>query len=213
MSAVLHIADVCPLNLRYYWGINLPTPAMSETIAQWLDRLELGQYVDAFEENAIGLEHLPDLDHDILKEMGVRAAGHRMTILKAASDFDEPASSAAPQSSTELSPRTVQVSAGEAERRQLSVMFCDLVDSTALSERLDLEAYRELLGVYQDAARKAIECYDGYIARYMGDGLLVYFGYPMAHEEDADRAVRAGLEVVDAVCGLSAPVTSSYGCG
>jgi class 3 adenylate cyclase len=83
-------------------------------------------------------------------------------------------------------------------------MFCDLVGSTALSEQLDLEAYRELLGAYQDAARDAIGRYDGYIARYMGDGLLVYFGYPMAHEDDAERAVRAGLDVVETVSALSA---------
>ena len=165
---------------------------MSDKVARWLEELGLGQYAVTFEENAIGLEHLPDLDHETLKEIGIRAAGHRITILKAAAESAERASSATPRST------------GDPERRQLSVMFCDLMGSTALSEQLDLEAYRELLSAYQDAARKAIGDYDGYIARYMGDGLLVYFGYPTAHEDDAERAVRAGLDVVETVSALSA---------
>ena len=165
---------------------------MSDGIVQWLEGLGLGQYASDFEENAIGLEHLPDLDHDILKDIGVRAAGHRITILKAAA---QPSAS-----------RRVHTTAGEAERRQLSVMFCDLVGSTALSERLDLESYRELLAAYHDAAEQAIKRYDGYVARYMGDGLLVYFGYPTAHEDDAERAVRAGLDVVEMVTTLDISV-------
>jgi class 3 adenylate cyclase len=176
---------------------------MSDAISQWLERLGVAQYAEAFEQNAIGLEHLADLDHGILKEIGVCAVGHRMTILKAAAALTGSDSSAAPRLSAESAPSHGKDFPGEAEHRQLSVMFCDLVGSTALSQRLDLETYRELLRAYQVAARKAIECYDGYIARYMGDGLLAYFGYPSAHEDDPERAVRAGLEVVQTVSAVS----------
>lgn len=178
---------------------------MPVVITQWLEQLGLGKYAEAFDENAIGPEHLQDLDHDTLKEIGVHAVGHRLTILKAAAALDgaEPGTSAQPSMQSPAAPG--QTAASEAERRQLSVMFCDLVDSTALSEQLDLEKYRELLGAYHDATRKAIESYEGYIARYMGDGLLVYFGYPTAHEDDAERAVRAGLAAVESVGALSIP--------
>ena len=94
-------------------------------------------------------------------------------------------------------------SAVEAERRQLTIMFCDLVDSTGLSQRLDAEDVREIVESCRTAWRVAIERYDGYIARYMGDGVLVYFGYPLAHEDDAERAIRAGIGVVDATRRLS----------
>src|SRR5262249_61212530 len=86
-----------------------------------------------------------------------------------------------------------------AERRQLTVMFCDLVSSTALSARLDPEDYREVIAAYHRAVAKIIGEADGFVSRYMGDGVLVYFGYPQAHENDAERAVRAGLACVDAV--------------
>lgn len=97
--------------------------------------------------------------------------------------------------------------APDAERRQLTVMFCDLVGSTALAERLDPEELRELLAQYQDACGEVIQRYEGHIARYVGDGLLVYFGYPKAHEDDPQRAVRAGLGIVEAIQGLGAKLT------
>ena len=90
----------------------------------------------------------------------------------------------------------------EAERRQLTVMFCDLVGSTELSQKLDPEDLRNVNRAYQDACKAAIERYDGYVARYMGDGVLAYFGYPQAHEDDAERAIHAGLGVVDSVTGI-----------
>ena len=89
--------------------------------------------------------------------------------------------------------------APEAERRQLTVMFCDLVGSTSLSEQLDPEELRDVVRSYQESCAEVIDGHDGYIAQYLGDGLLVYFGYPLAHEDDARRAVRAGLEIVGAV--------------
>ena len=176
---------------------------MSNGVTEWLEQLGLGQYVQVFAENDIDLRSLPKLTEQDLKDLGV-SLGHRRVFQDAISTLgNQSFTSGAAPGSADVSASRPQ--AGQAERRQLSVMFCDLVGSTALSERLDLEAYRELLVVYQGAARKAIEGYDGYIARYMGDGLLVYFGYPIAHEDDAERAVRAGLDVVEAVSGLSAP--------
>ena len=147
-------------------------------IRQWLQSLELDQYAETFEENAIGWGHLADLDHEILKEIGVGVAGHRMTILKAASGLKaESESSSAPPPPEPTSPPLRAASSGDAERRQLTVMFCALVGSTGLSGSMDPEEYRELLAAYQSAASKSIRRYDGYITRYMGDGLLVYFGY------------------------------------
>lgn len=174
---------------------------MPVEVRQWLEQLGLGEYAEAFDENAIEPEHLGELNHETLKEIGVQPVGHRLTILKAAAALEETAL----QPSKDPAAEPAHSPASEAEHRQLSVMFCDLVDSTALSERLDLEKYRELLGAYHDATRKAIGSYEGYIARYMGDGLLVYFGYPTAHEDDAERAVRAGLAAVDAVGAIRIP--------
>ncbi len=98
----------------------------------------------------------------------------------------------------------------EAERRQLTVMFCDLVGSTALSSKLDPEDLREIITAFQDQCREAIDRYTGFIARYMGDGMLVYFGYPKAHEDDAERAVRAGLDIVRSMAELNAGIVKQY---
>ena len=99
-----------------------------------------------------------------------------------------------------IDPRPLTPDPQIGERRQLTVMFCDLVDSTALSEQLDPEEYGEVVRAYQHTSAAVIERFDGYIAQYLGDGLLVYFGYPQAHEDDAARAVRAGLEIIAAIC-------------
>ena len=104
-----------------------------------------------------------------------------------------------------------QGSASEVQRRQLTVLFCDLVDSTALARQLGPEDYRELVRAYQIACADAIQRFDGYIAQYLGDGLLVYFGYPQAHEDDAQRAVRAGLEILDAMAPLKAWLAADKG--
>src|SRR5215475_2125891 len=97
----------------------------------------------------------------------------------------------------QVTPAPLAPQAPEAERRQLTVMFCDLLDSTALARQLDPEELREVVRAYQVTCAKVIACFDGHIAQYLGDGLLVYFGYPLAHEDDAQRAVRAGLEMVE----------------
>ncbi len=169
-------------------------------LGTWLESLGLGDYAGTFDDNAIDAEVLPDLTDADLKELGI-PLGHRKKLLKAIAALHgrRPAAIA---NSEPTSPALEAPTKIDAERRQLSVMFCDLVGSTALSEQLDLEVYRELLSAYQSAARHAIERYDGYIARYMGDGLLVYFGYPTAHEDDAERSVRAGLDLVQSVSEL-----------
>jgi class 3 adenylate cyclase/tetratricopeptide (TPR) repeat protein len=158
-------------------------------IESWLAALGLGKYGKVFAENDIDLDVLPELTDAELSALGL-SLGHRKKLLKAVRELTQP---------PEVAQAGLPESSRGAERRQLTVMFCDLVGSTALSANMDPEAYRELLASYQDAARGAIGHYDGYIARYMGDGLLVYFGYPLAHEDDSERAVRAGLAIVEAV--------------
>lgn len=176
-------------------------------IRQWLDSLELSQYVDAFEENAIEWTTLRKLDHELLKEIGVKPVGHRVAMLEAIERL-----SAEPAIVQEIGAVGVQhrSPSGDAERRQLTVMFCDLVSSTALSTRLDPEDLREVITAFQDRCRQAVQRYQGFIARYMGDGLLVYFGYPQAHEDDAVRAAHAGLEIVAAMAELNSDVGRSH---
>ena len=172
---------------------------MSEKVSVWLNGLGLGQHADAFEKNAIVWSLIPKLNHELLKEIGINSVGHRMQILEAAAELD----SEQPPATTGIEQ---PITTGEAERRQLTVMFCDLAGSTELSQQLDPEELREINRVYQDACKEAIERYEGYVARYMGDGVLAYFGYPQAHEDDAERAVHAGLSVVESVAGLKAPL-------
>ena len=150
------------------------------------------QYEKAFRDNAIDAALLPELTADDLKDLGVDLVGHRRRLLAAI---------AALRSDPDPVPETA-ASAASAERRQLTVMFCDLVDSTALSTRLDPEDLRDIIGAYHRVVAKIIAEADGFVSRYMGDGVLVYFGYPQAHEDDAERAVRAGLACIDAVSRL-----------
>ena len=159
-------------------------------IAVWLQSLGLERYEAAFRDNAIDAAVLPDLTAEDLKDLGVDLVGHRRKLLAAIAVLRN---EGAPQ---RLSADRVEPAA---ERRQITVMFCDVVDSTGLSTRLDPEDLHEVLGAYQKCAAEAIGRYDGFVARYMGDGLLAYFGYPQAHEDDAERAVRAGLAQIEAV--------------
>jgi class 3 adenylate cyclase/predicted ATPase len=164
-------------------------------IGGWLRRLGLEQYEQAFRENAIDEEVLPGLTADDLKDLGVALVGHRRRLLDAIA-----ALAAAPPAvvASAREERGAPVSA-EAERRQLTVMFCDLVGSTPLSIRFDPEDLREIVGAYHRCVTDTVARLGGFVAKYMGDGVLVYFGYPEAHEDDAERAVRAGLAVIDAV--------------
>src|ERR1700758_2046442 len=160
-----------------------------QQIADWLNALGLGQYAQRFAENDIDPSVLRDLtDHD-LEKIGV-SLGHRRKILRAIAELDEAGPRPAP------APRTA------AERRHLTVMFADLVGSTALSTRLDPEDLQEIMGAYHHCCAEQIEKFGGFVARYMGDGVLAYFGYPRADEDDAERAVCAGLALVAAVAGL-----------
>lgn len=170
-------------------------------IAEWLSSIGLGEYAQRFGENAIDLSVVCDLTEQDLKDLGV-LLGHRRKMLRAISELkgDIPRT---PQAVAKPAPRD-----GAAERRQLTVMFCDLVGSSALSARLDPEDLRAVISAYHGCIAEIIARNDGVIARYMGDGVLAYFGYPQAHEDDAEQATRAGLALVDAVANLQTDIGS-----
>ena len=168
-------------------------------VGAWLKSLGLGQYETVFEENAIDGEVLPDLTDQDFTSIGV-LLGHRKKLLKAIAALSDEA----PAAAEPAKPPTGDSASGE--RRQLTVMFCDLVGSTELSTRLDPEDLQDIIRAYQESCAKAIGQFDGYLAKYMGDGVLAYFGYPQAHENDAERALRAALAVVDAMPELNADV-------
>jgi class 3 adenylate cyclase len=169
-------------------------------IEAWLQGLGLERYVPAFRDNEIDWEVLPKLTSEDLREIGVAAIGHRRKLLDAI---------AALGPSMPIAEVTQGVFDGsvpaDAERRQLTVMFCDLVGSTPLSARYDPEDLREIVGAYHHCVGEMVARYTGFVAKYFGDGVLVYFGYPEAHEDDAERAIRAGLAVIDAVGRLATP--------
>ncbi|MGC2075672.1 MAG: adenylate/guanylate cyclase domain-containing protein, partial [Xanthobacteraceae bacterium] len=173
-------------------------------IADWLEKLGLGQYAQRFAENDIDFNILSDLTDQDLEKIGVTSVGHRRKLLRAIANLkgDEEITPAVAVAASPLAtPR-----AGEtAERRQVTVMFSDLVGSTALSARMDPEDLQELISAYQKCVAETVRRFGGFVAQYLGDGVLVYFGYPEAHEDDAERAVRAGLELVAAVIALKTP--------
>ena len=167
----------------------------------WLRTLGLGQYEAIFRKNEIDDIVLLSLTAEDLKELGVSPLGHRRKLLDAIAALRADASAKAPGSDA---PPAIDITAKDtAERRQVTVMFSDLVGSTALSARMDPEDLREVISAYQKCVAETVRRFDGFVARYMGDGVLVYFGYPQAHEDDAERAVRAGLELIAAVAGLN----------
>ncbi len=170
-------------------------------VAEWLRELGLEQYALAFHHNNIDGEVLCRLTAEDLRDLGVASIGHRRRLLDAIAVLGEH------QPTAEASRTTARsfTASGEAERRQLTVMFCDLVGSTALSRRLDPEDLREVIGAFHGCVADTVARIDGFVAKYMGDGVLVYFGYPEAHEDDAERAVRAGLAVIGAVGALTTP--------
>ena len=155
-------------------------------IAAWLQAQGFGQYAEAFADNAIDAEALVELTDEHLKELGI-PLGHRVKLLKAIGALREPE---APPFRAPSSPR-----ASEAERRQLTVMFVDLVGSTALSARLDPEDMGQVIRAYQACCAGMVERWGGHVAKYMGDGVLAYFGWPQAHEDASERAVRAGRAI------------------
>ncbi|MCP9231748.1 hypothetical protein NMG46_16025 [Mesorhizobium sp. LMG 17147] len=163
-------------------------------IAAWLRRLGLDRYEQAFRDNAIDAEVLLELTDADLEKIGV-LLGHRKRLLKAIMEREQSTIHPVP-SSEEIQSRAAEPAA---ERRQLTVTFVDLVGSTALSSRLDPEDLRDIIGTYHRCVAETISRFGGFVAKYMGDGVLVYFGYPKAHENDAEQAVRAGLALVDAI--------------
>jgi tetratricopeptide (TPR) repeat protein len=168
-------------------------------VAEWLRGLALEQYAPAFEQNHIRGELLAELTADDLKELGVASVGHRRQLLAAIAALRAEAGSG-----PELRREGAAIKP-EAERRQVTVMFCDLVGSTELSSRLDPEDLRELVGRYHAWVAETVTRFDGFVAKYMGDGVLAYFGYPHAHEDDAEQALRAGLALIDGIGELQAP--------
>jgi class 3 adenylate cyclase len=173
-------------------------------VADWLRSLGLEQYEPAFRENEIDDKMLPRLTAEDLKELGVTVVGHRRRLLDAIIALQgEPVATLGGSAPTR-GDGTGSAPAG-AERRQLTVMFCDLVGSTTLASRLDPEDLREVIGTYHRGVADTVARFDGFVANYMGDGVLVYFGYPQAHEDDPEQAVRAGLALVHAVGRLQAP--------
>jgi class 3 adenylate cyclase len=167
------------------------------TITEWLASLGLSAYADRFAENGIDISVLPDLTDQDLKDIGV-LLGHRRKMLRAISELSGSNGTTKPLHAAAPEPNQGH----DAERRQVTVMFADLVGSTALSARMDPEDLREVISAYQNCVAGTVRRFDGFVAKYMGDGVLVYFGYPKAHEDDAERAVRAGLELIAAVTGL-----------
>jgi predicted ATPase/class 3 adenylate cyclase len=178
---------------------------MAIDVASWLQQLGLAQYEQAFRDNEVDGDVLPDLTADDLIGLGVTLIGHRRKLLSAITALGAVAPAPALTATPASVPPPAPVPA-KAERRQLTVMFCDLVGSTALSTGMDPEDLRDVIASFQNRCSAAIRHYDGFVAKYMGDGILVYFGYPRAHEDEAERSVRAGLDIVDTMAELNAAI-------
>ena len=168
-----------------------------EQIADWLKKRGMSEYVQRFIQNRIDLSVLPDLTDQDLEKLGV-LLGDRRKILGWIAEL-KGTEKVPPAADVRAAAPAVQVPPALAERRQVTVMFSDLVGSTALSSRLDPEDLREVVLAYQNVVAQTVRRFDGFVAEYHGDGVMVYFGYPRAHEDDPERAVRAGLELIAAV--------------
>jgi class 3 adenylate cyclase len=179
-----------------------------QQVADWLEKLGLGQYAERFAENGISIAALPHLTDQDLKDIGV-LLGHRRIMLAALGELVPVTTTAARSTAVEQRPQET------AERRQVTVMFSDLVGSTALSARMDPEDLREVISAYQNSVATTVQRFGGFVAKYMEDGVLVYFGYPQAHEDDAERAVRGGLAIIEAVGKISStdPLQTRIGIG
>ena len=169
-------------------------------VRTWLAAIGLTQYADAFEANDIEMDLLGQLDDQMLKDIGVASAGHRLRIHNAVAKL---ATAATPGANEEILSNAIGLPAASAERRQVTVMFCDLVGSTAMSVRMDPEDLHEIISGYHKSVAETVRRLGGFVAKYMGDGVLVYFGYPKANEDDAERAVRVGLALIEVVGKLS----------
>lgn len=188
---------------NYFFRARIMSVLLS--IDQWLSELGLSQYAAAFKANDIDSTLLCDLTAEDLESIGVVSVGHRRKLLAAISRIGNAGLS---EPRTVASVPKAEVRAQEAERRQLTVMFVDLVGSTALSKQLDPEDMRSILIAYQNAVAGAVTRFEGNVAKYMGDGVLCYFGYPHAHEDDAERAVRAASAICGSINSQSTPAGS-----
>jgi class 3 adenylate cyclase len=169
-------------------------------VVVWLRSLGLGKYEAAFRENDIDETILPSLTHENLKELGVTSLGHRVKLLDAIAALRNDAGTKAASVDSPARPSTatstsLSIAEAAGERRHITVMFCDLVGSTSISAGLDAEDWRDLVGAYLDAASAAVTEMGGYVAKKLGDGLMALFGYPVAQENDAERAARAALSI------------------
>ncbi len=183
---------------------------MSNDVAKWLEQLGLSRYSAVFAENAIEWDILPELDHETLKDIGITRAGDRLRLIKAARALQAHVDNSVAETQLDVARELPASKQAQAERRQLTVMFCDLVGSTDLSGQLDPEDLREVVRAYQKTAEEIIRRFDGHIAQYLGDGLLVYFGYPVAHEDDAQRAAYSGIGISQEMVNLNARLEADY---
>jgi SAM domain (Sterile alpha motif)/Adenylate and Guanylate cyclase catalytic domain len=205
ISAGIGISDVPCRTCRYKLCVTvvekLTTTGLlavaMEQIEGWLKKLGLSEYTERFVENDIEIDVLSELTDRDLQQLGI-SLGHRRKILRAIRELGGGAAPATPQPAAPAEPKPRD----EAERRQLTVMFTDLVGSTALSARLDPEDFARVIGSYQNVCASTVAKFGGSVAKYLGDGVLAYFGYPEAHEDDSERAVRAGLQLIDAISAI-----------
>ena len=170
---------------------------MESSILNWLDHLGLDVYAEIFAKNDVDMRALPLLTEADLRELGI-SLGHRKVLMAAIADFDSEFPSKAPLEDQSV-PTPEAILTDDAEHRLLTVLFADIVGSTELSQQLEPEQMREILRSFQDAVAGVVSRYDGYVAKYLGDGALTYFGWPMAYEDHASRAVHAGLEIIAAL--------------
>jgi class 3 adenylate cyclase len=175
------------------------------TTTEWLTSLGMSEYAERFADNKIDFSVLPDLTDQDLEKLGV-VLGDRRKMLRAIANLESVEKKTSAVTISAVAPAEPRHQ-DTAERRQVTVMFSDLVGSTALSVRMDPEDLREVISAYQKCVAETVRRFGGFVAKYMGDGVLVYFGYPQAHEDDAERAVRAGLELIAAVSALKSPAS------
>ena len=166
-----------------------------QQISDWLGKLGMSEYAQRFADNDIDIDVLNELTDQDFDRLGV-SLGHRRRMLRAIRELSASPIAAATERQTSAPTAPEQAPKDTAERRQVTVMFSDLVGSTALSARMDPEDLREIISAFQKCVAETVQRFGGFVAKYMGDGVLVYFGYPQAHEDDAERAVRAGLELI-----------------
>ena len=181
-------------------------------VGTWLRGLGLGRYEQAFRDGDIDAEVLPELTAEDLLGLGIASIGHRRKLLAAIAALRKHTSPSFSAGAVSAAIPTPASASSQAERRQLTVMFCDLVGSTLLASRLDPEDLRDVIGAYHLCVADAVSRYDGFVAKYMGDGVLVYFGWPRAHENEAEQAVRAGLAVIEAVAQQRTPQGEVLAC-